>query len=120
MSTQSKSGKSGSKGKQQDTLLNRVDNNKMERAAAMLKVLAHPKRMAIVDLLGREESLTVTEIYTRLDMPQAIASQHLITLKDRGVLTSVKQGTKIFYSLHVPKLTDVISCLENGLEEIGA
>ena len=33
----------------------------MERAAAMLKVLAHPKRMAIVDLLGREERMTVTE-----------------------------------------------------------
>lgn len=92
-----------------------VDPAKMERAAAMLKVLAHPKRMAIVDLLGREEKLTVTKIYTELEMPQAIASQHLITLKDRGVLTSEKAGTKIYYSLLVPHLTDVIRCLEENV-----
>ena len=95
-----------------------VDAAKMERAAAMLKVLAHPKRMAIVDLLGREEKLTVTRIYTELDMPQAIASQHLITLKDRGVLTSVKSGTKIYYSLLVPHLTEVIRCLEENISKM--
>jgi DNA-binding transcriptional ArsR family regulator len=101
-----------------DLLQQRVDPNKMERAAAMLKVLAHPKRMAIVDLLGREEKLTVTKIYTELDMPQAIASQHLITLKDRGVLTSQKSGTKIYYSLLVPHLTDVIRCLEENIAKM--
>ncbi|MBC7448904.1 MAG: helix-turn-helix transcriptional regulator [Hymenobacteraceae bacterium] len=95
-----------------------VDAAKMERAAAMLKVLAHPKRMAIVDLLGREEKLTVTKIYTELDMPQAIASQHLITLKDRGVLTSEKAGTKIYYSLLVPHLTEVIRCLEENIAKM--
>lgn len=95
-----------------------VEPAKMERAAAMLKVLAHPKRMAIVDLLGREEKLTVTKIYTELDMPQAIASQHLITLKDRGVLTSEKSGTKIYYSLLVPHLTDVIRCLEENIAKM--
>ena len=95
-----------------------IDPAKMERAAAMLKVLAHPKRMAIVDLLGREEKLTVTKIYTELDMPQAIASQHLITLKDRGVLTSEKAGTKIYYSLLVPHLTDVIRCLEENIAKM--
>ncbi len=94
------------------------DAVKMERAAAMLKVLAHPKRMAIVDLLGREEKLTVTKIYTELDMPQAIASQHLITLKDRGVLTSEKAGTKIYYSLLVPHLTEVIRCLEENVSKM--
>lgn len=93
----------------------RVDADKMERAAAMLKVLAHPKRMAIVDLLGRNDQMTVTNIYTELDMPQAIASQHLITLKDRGILTSQKSGTKIYYSLAVPTLMEVIHCLEEGI-----
>ena len=100
------------------TLIGRSDNQQVDRAAAMLKVLAHPKRMAIVDLLGKEEKMTVTEIYTQLEMPQAIASQHLITLKDRGVLKSVKAGTKIYYSLSVPQLTDVIRCLEDCIEEM--
>ena len=100
------------------SLLSRVESDKIEKAASMLKVLAHPKRLAIIDLLGKEDKLTVTEIYQYLNLPQAIASQHLITLKDKGVLTSSKVGTKIFYSLSVPKLTDVIDCLEECCLEL--
>ena len=95
----------------------RVEAEQLERAAAMLKVLSHPKRLAIVDLLGKSKSkdhqMSVTEIYQALDIPQAIASQHLITLKDRGVLKSSKVGTKIFYSLAVPQLLKIIDTLED-------
>ncbi|WP_254244895.1 ArsR/SmtB family transcription factor [Hymenobacter sp. BRD67] len=83
----------------------------------MLKVLSHPKRLAIVDLLGKSKTkdhqMSVTEIYQALDIPQAIASQHLITLKDRGVLKSSKLGTKIYYSLAVPQLLKIIDTLED-------
>jgi len=95
----------------------RVEAEQLERAAAMLKVLSHPKRLAIVDLLGKsktkEHQMSVTEIYQALDIPQAIASQHLITLKDRGVLKSSKVGTKIYYSLAVPQLLKIIDTLED-------
>ena len=95
----------------------RVDAEQLDRAAAMLKVLSHPKRLAIVDLLGKSKAkdhqMSVTEIYQALDIPQAIASQHLITLKDRGVLKSSKVGTKIYYSLAVPQLLKIIDTLED-------
>jgi len=99
-------------------LHSRVDADQLERAAAMLKVLSHPKRLAIVDLLGKtkgnkEHQMSVTEIYQALDIPQAIASQHLITLKDRGVLKSSKVGTKIYYALAVPQLMKIIDTLED-------
>lgn len=84
----------------------------------MLKVLSHPKRLAIVDLLGKtkgskEQQMSVTEIYQALDIPQAIASQHLITLKDRGILKSSKVGTKIYYALAIPQLMKIIDTLED-------
>lgn len=95
----------------------RVEADQLDRAAAMLKVLSHPKRLAIVDLLGKSKTkdhqMSVTEIYQALDIPQAIASQHLITLKDRGVLKSSKVGTKIYYSLAVPQLLKIIDTLED-------
>jgi DNA-binding transcriptional ArsR family regulator len=95
----------------------RVEAEQLDRAAAMLKVLSHPKRLAIVDLLGKSKTkdhqMSVTEIYQALDIPQAIASQHLITLKDRGVLKSSKVGTKIYYSLAVPQLLKIIDTLED-------
>jgi DNA-binding transcriptional ArsR family regulator len=98
-------------------LHSRVEAEQLDRAAAMLKVLSHPKRLAIVDLLGKSKSkehqMSVTEIYQALDIPQAIASQHLITLKDRGVLKSSKVGTKIYYSLAVPQLLKIIDTLED-------
>jgi DNA-binding transcriptional ArsR family regulator len=97
-------------------LHSRVEAEQLDRAAAMLKVLSHPKRLAIVDLLGKSKTkdhqMSVTEIYQALDIPQAIASQHLITLKDRGVLKSSKVGTKIYYSLAVPELLKIIDTLE--------
>lgn len=101
-------------------LHSRVETQQLDRAAAMLKVLSHPKRLAIVDLLGKlkggkdkDQQMSVTEIYQALDLPQAIASQHLITLKDRGVLKSNKIGTKIYYALAVPQLMKVIDTLED-------
>jgi DNA-binding transcriptional ArsR family regulator len=98
-------------------LHSRVEVEQLDRAAAMLKVLSHPKRLAIVDLLGKSKTkdhqMSVTEIYQALDIPQAIASQHLITLKDRGVLKSSKVGTKIYYSLAVPQLLKIIDTLED-------
>ncbi|MDO7884687.1 ArsR/SmtB family transcription factor [Hymenobacter cheonanensis] len=98
-------------------LHSRVEAEQLDRAAAMLKVLSHPKRLAIVDLLGKSKTkdhqMSVTEIYQALDIPQAIASQHLITLKDRGVLKSSKVGTKIYYSLAVPQLLKIIDTLED-------
>ena len=98
-------------------LHSRVEAEQLDRAAAMLKVLSHPKRLAIVDLLGKSKNkdhqMSVTEIYQALDIPQAIASQHLITLKDRGVLKSSKVGTKIYYSLAVPQLLKIIDTLED-------
>ncbi|QKG53966.1 helix-turn-helix transcriptional regulator [Hymenobacter sp. BRD67] len=98
-------------------LHSRVEAEQLDRAAAMLKVLSHPKRLAIVDLLGKSKTkdhqMSVTEIYQALDIPQAIASQHLITLKDRGVLKSSKLGTKIYYSLAVPQLLKIIDTLED-------
>ena len=98
-------------------LNSRVEAQQLDRAAAMLKVLSHPKRLAIVDLLGKtkgkDNQMSVTDIYQALDLPQALASQHLITLKDRGVLKSNKVGTKIYYSLAVPQLLKVIDTLED-------
>jgi len=74
----------------------------IDAVAAQLKVLAHPTRLRIIQHLHKPASKgqqSVTEIYQALDIPQAICSQHLIVLKDRGLLKSNKVGTKIFYAI---------------------
>ncbi len=72
-----------------------------------LKSLAHPKRLEIIHLL-RDRALSVTDIQTMLDLPQANLSQHLQILREHGVVTSHKKGKQIFYQLTDPKI--IIAC----------
>ena len=84
--------------------------DKLEMAASKLRAIAHPMRIAIIDLLN-ERQLSVTEIYERLNIEQASASHHLNILKSKGVLTSRRNGKKIFYSLKNQTLTEIIDCI---------
>lgn len=85
---------------------------KLEIAASMLRAMAHPMRIAIVDLLTSNKRLTVTEIYERLNIEQASASHHLNILKNKGLLDSKREGKMIFYSLKHNRLTEIIECLD--------
>lgn len=88
----------------------KLDIEKLEAAASKLRAIAHPMRIAIIDLL-HEKELSVTEIYERLSIEQASASHHLNILKTKGVLTSRRRGKKIFYSLKNQTLTEIIDCI---------
>lgn len=69
-----------------------------ELHAELLKALAHPKRLEILHLL-RGQELSVSEIQEMLDLPQANLSQHLMVMRDAGVLESDRQGKQIYYRL---------------------
>ncbi|MFP4471442.1 MAG: ArsR/SmtB family transcription factor [Bacteroidales bacterium] len=88
----------------------KLDIDKLEMAASKLRAIAHPMRIAIIDLL-HEKQLSVTEIYERLNIEQASASHHLNILKSKGVLTSRRNGKKIYYSLKNQTLTEIIECI---------
>lgn len=88
----------------------KLDIDKLETAASKLRAIAHPMRIAIIDLLHVKE-LSVTEIYEKLNIEQASASHHLNILKSKGVLSSKRAGKKIYYSLKNQTLTEIIDCI---------
>ncbi len=94
-----------------------LDITKLEMAASKLRAIAHPMRIAIIDLLNEKPKLSVTEIYSALDIEQASASHHLNILKNKGVLVSKREGKKIFYSLKSVTLTEIIECINRCNEE---
>ncbi|MBC7652783.1 MAG: winged helix-turn-helix transcriptional regulator [Deinococcales bacterium] len=94
-------------------LTERVTASKLIFASNMLKVIAHPVRLAIVDALYQAEKLTVLEIQEKLYLDQPIASQHLTLMQDKGVLTSEKVGRNRFFKLKYPDMFKIINCLEN-------
>ena len=73
-----------------------LEVNKLEMAASKLRAIAHPMRIAIIELLNDKPKMSVTEIYTKLNIEQASASHHLNILKNKGVLVSKRDGKKIF------------------------
>ena len=94
-------------------LSKRTHQSNLEYAANMLKVIAHPVRLNILDLLIQYKALSVLDIQTHLSLDQAIASQHLILMKDKGVLQSEKIGRNRYFSLAYPNMKQIIKCLED-------
>ena len=94
-----------------------LDISKLEMAASKLRAIAHPMRIAIIDLLNEKSKLSVTEIYSALDIEQASASHHLNILKNKGVLVSKREGKKIFYALKNVTLTEIVDCINRGNED---
>jgi len=86
---------------------------KLEKAASRLRAIAHPVRLAIIEMLTKESRLSVTEIYLRLDIEQASASHHLNIMKNKGILQSRRDGKKIYYSLQNTTLSDIIHCIDH-------
>ncbi|MCX6333941.1 MAG: metalloregulator ArsR/SmtB family transcription factor [Bacteroidia bacterium] len=81
----------------------------LEKAAIMLKAIAHPIRISIVQYLEDGKKRTVTEIHRKLGIEQATASHHLVILKDRGVLSSKREGKNTWYYLKHPNLRNILT-----------
>ncbi|MBN1108908.1 MAG: helix-turn-helix transcriptional regulator [Bacteroidales bacterium] len=86
-----------------------LDPESLEKAAALLKAMAHPVRISIINLLEEGIKLTVTEIHKQLGIEQAAASHHLVILKDRGVLSSSREGKNTRYYLKHPNLKAILA-----------
>lgn len=69
-----------------------------ETKARLLRILANPIRLEIVDLL-RDREMTVTEISHALGARQAATSQHLAVLRNSGILESRKERNFVRYKL---------------------
>ena len=71
--------------------------------AEICKTMADVKRLLIIHIL-REGEMSVGQLVSRLDLPQANVSQHLALLRERGIVHARREGTSIFYSLSSPKI----------------
>ena len=78
--------------------------------ADIFQALAHPTRIAIVELL-RDGELPAGRILEQLGVEQANASQHLAVLRNKQIVANRKEGNQVFYSLRDPLLTEVLDIM---------
>lgn len=83
----------------------------LEKAAGMLKAIAHPMRISIIECLENGQKLSVTEIHRQLKIEQATASHHLGILRDKGVLSSKREGKNNYYCLKHETLKVLLNCV---------
>ena len=89
-----------------------TDLEAMSQAAECLKILAHPHRLRIVQLLlqGR---YTVGELAEWCEIPSHMASEHLRLMQRCGFLSSEKEGRKTYYEVIEPHLENIMNCVED-------
>jgi len=92
-----------------------MDKELAQHAAEVLKAVAHPLRLQIVEALEEGER-SVGDIVEALGEKQAITSQQLNLMKDKGVLASRRDGAKVYYRIAEPNVIRVLNCVYNHCE----
>jgi len=84
--------------------------------ARVMKALAHPTRIFMVELLS-QESLTVTQLTEAVGADVSTVSKHLSLLKQVGILLDRKEGNKSHYSLVCPCILKFIHCIDDVITQ---
>jgi DNA-binding transcriptional ArsR family regulator len=89
-----------------------TDLEALSHAAECLRVLAHPHRLRMIQMLLRGH-YTVGELAEACGLPTAMASEHLRLMQRCGFLGSEREGRKVFYKVVEPHLKDILACIED-------
>lgn len=89
----------------------------IERAALIIKAIHSPLRQGIMQFIFTRGKASVTEIYTGLDLEQSIASQHLLILKNAGLVTPHREGKKVYYSANYTGIEKIIALVQQLLKQ---
>ena len=84
--------------------------------ADIFQALAHPTRIAIIELLGKRE-LSAGDLIEELGMEQANVSQHLAVLRSRQLVLNRKAGNQVFYSVRDPILLQVLALMRTYFQK---
>lgn len=93
-----------------------IDRQLYKLHAGICHTLANPKRLEIIDKL-RGQELSVTELAEALEISQANLSQHLSLMRQRGIVTTRREGLNVFYRLSNPKIIKACDLMRQVLLE---
>jgi len=92
----------------------KLDLEIFERQAVICKAFAHPKRLQLLDLIGKGER-AVAELQEELGVSKANMSQHLSVLRSAGVVTTRRNGKQVYCALAIPEVKNACHLLREVL-----
>ena len=95
--------------------MNDKKRQKLEARAVIIKALAHPTRLFVIDELAKGERC-VCELRDMIGADISTVSKHLSVLKQAGIVEDEKRGLQVWYSLRVPCILNFFGCVEDVLK----
>jgi DNA-binding transcriptional ArsR family regulator len=92
------------------TTATRIDPRVFERAARVIRILGHPLRLRILELLESGER-NVADLQDELEATQAAISQQLAILRSEDVVASRREGPRVYYRVIEPKVSHILDCI---------
>lgn len=94
-----------------------INNEKLRESSELMRALAHPLRIKILEFIDQNGSVNVNKIYNTLKLEQSITSQHLRILRAVGLVQTEREGKYIHYSLNYDMIFRTLGTLERFWEE---
>ena len=88
-----------------------LDKSRYEKRARIIKALAHPSRLLMVDALAEGERC-VCELKELVGSDISTVSKHLALMREAGLVVDRKQGLQVFYRLQVPCILNFFGCID--------
>ena len=87
-----------------------------EARARIIKAMAHPARLFIVDELAKNGERCVCDLTEMIGTDMSTVSRHLAQLKEAGIVDVEKRGQMVFYSLRVKCILNFFDCVESVIK----
>ena len=95
--------------------MDKTTRARFEVRARIIKAMAHPTRLFIVDQLSHQERC-VCELAQMVGADISTVSKHLSVLKSAGIVDDEKKGNQVFYTLQVPCILQFFKCVESVIQ----
>lgn len=94
-----------------------LSKDQLRVAAKMLKVISHPVKLEILQILGQNKQMDVSTLCDCIgaSCDNSMMSHHLIKLKDNGLVVSDRVGKQMFYSLADDSILELFNCIDSHL-----
>ena len=89
---------------------------KYEARAKIIKAMAHPTRLFLVDELSRNGERCVCELTEMVGVDMSTVSRHLAILKNVGIVEDERRGAQVFYRLRVRCVLNFFECVESVMQ----
>ena len=85
--------------------------------ARIVKAMAHPTRLFVVDELSRHGQRCVHELTEMIGADMSTVSRHLLVLKNAGVISDEKRGQQVFYRLTMGCVLSFLKCVDTLVDQ---